>query len=152
MKYYVLLPGGTTDQGSRKWDQVAGCWSGDIRKPPQPASHSNRGDGHSWDRCSSSCFLPSSLPIICTLLHTFLPHQEAPEWLSVQTGWQGAEAHQEVTIEGCKKGELRSSDHAIKKKKNMCKQISGCESYVLTVSLNSFMATTWTCFVAVMSV
>lgn len=145
----VPPPGGTADQGSRKWDQVAGRWSGDIRKPPQLASDGHRGDGCSRDRGSPRCFLPSSLLLADTLLHSFLPHQEASERLCVQAGQPGAEAHQEVTFEGCEEGKYELKPSSYFKVRNRTRVPTDCQYWVMSALRFS---SPWTCFVAVMPV
>lgn len=109
---YILLPhpsGGAADQSGGAWDQVAGGGSRDAWKTAESTPHRHRGHGGSRDGPPSFPLSPS-LTIPFTVICPILPQQEAGERLSVQAASRselaGAEANQEVTIEGCKEGEL----------------------------------------------
>ena len=99
--------GGPVDQSHSQRDQVTSGGQWDTRKSAESAPHGYRGDGC----CRDGPFaLSPGVPVPFPVLGPVHPGQEAGERLGVQAAAHaerpGAEAHQEVAIEGSKEGKL----------------------------------------------
>lgn len=113
---YVAVPsrpsGGAADQSRRQRDQVAGGGSGDARQSAQPPPHSHGGDGRPHGRTPSFILpiLSPGLSLTSPAIGPVTARQETRERLGVQAAGHaqrpGAEAHQEVSVEGCEEGKL----------------------------------------------